>query len=145
MPFDRTQWLDRIKRAEREFRVARLAVLHFSDLTRSDPTFLPTDLRHSDLGRASESLEEAYALRLFALFETALRHRWSTVRPTHPPVSDLIQALASRCRVPEEYRQDVHEVREYRNSLVHEEIASTEPIPIGVVRHRLCCFLSRVY
>lgn len=147
MPVDRSQWFDRIKAAEREYTALRRAVDEFSQRVRSDANMLKGDVRPRDFRRAAELLEGTYIVRLFAEFETALREYWPTVKATEPPnnMHDLMQSLASASKVPSDQLQQAHEVREYRNALVHERTEMPQSIAIAESRRRLCHFLSRLH
>ncbi len=74
------------------------------------------ELRPADFRRFQLNLEATYLIRLFAEFESALRDAWKSVgRDTQSRTFDLLDALASRSRVPEDVRREAHRVREYRN------------------------------
>jgi hypothetical protein len=146
MPFDPYAWQRRIKAVEREHSAARLAVEHLSMQARTDPSLLQSDLRYRDLKQTSDLLEGTYIVRLFAEFETALRQFWRAIKTSNPPnkMHDLMQSLASKCKIGFDQLRLAHDVREYRNVLVHEREKDMEPIPIGTARSRLCTFLSRL-
>lgn len=95
-----------------------------------------------DIRDLSSDLEPTYLVRLFAVFETTLRDYWEKAiqRKTYPPARDLIDSLANQ-NCDEDLHRQVHEVREYRNFLVHggEE---RPPIPLGEAKARLCRFLA---
>lgn len=100
------------------------------------PAFSPRDLRDCVL-----DLEPTYLVRLFAVFETTLRDYWANAigRRTRPSVRDLVDGLAvGAC--PRELHARVHEVRTYRNRLVH---GGQAPPPIGLkeAKSSLCKFL----
>jgi len=137
MPFDQFQWLIRIKSVEREYLAARLAVDWLSEQVRLDPTLLHGDLRQRDLAHTSELLEGTYIIRLFAEFESGTPRPPSRIR-------DLIQRLASTCKVGHDLLKNAHDVREYRNALVHEREGDIVNIPIAQARGHLCKFLSRL-
>lgn len=140
----RREWLERIKAVEREFLAARKAVDDFITAIREDPDRLPSNTNVRDANTMSNNLEGTYLIRLFAAFESGLRNRWESSRTTKPPVRDLIDSIAGSRGAPDELREQVHEVREYRNSLVHESDGETEPVALGVARGRLCTFFARL-
>lgn len=146
MPFDRYEWLERVKAVEREYSAMRRAADDLLRRVRIDSSELGRDLRQRDLVRAADRLEATYVIRLFAEFETALREYWPVMRTTNPPnrVSDLIDGLASTCRIGTDAVRRSHEVRQYRNALVHERDDTGDALPIGDARSRLCIFLSRL-
>jgi hypothetical protein len=140
----RTDWLDRIKEVWREFLTARKAVDDFVAALKLGDAELPPNTKERDVNAMSENLEGTYLIRLFAAFESGLRSYWATFKDTTPPSKDLIDSIAGRRGVPDDTREDVHAVREYRNSLVHENEVETSPVEIGESRSRLCTFFARL-
>lgn len=140
----RWDWLDRIKAVEREYLIARRAVDAFSAALEKDQSILPPNTRIRDAQAMSDNLEGTYIIRLFAAFESGLRSYWASIRTTKPPVRDLVDSVAGDRGVPDDLRDQVHEVREYRNSLVHENDEEVEAVAINVARSRLCTFFARL-
>jgi hypothetical protein len=136
------EWQARIKAVEREHSAMRLAADHLLEASQLDPTIVRGDLKRRDIARAAQGLDGTYVIRLFAEFETRLRQYWETARDSHPPMRDLLNALAAMCGIPDDQRDHVHLVRVYRNSLVHEREEEVDPIPIAVARGYLCHFFS---
>ncbi|HVS38006.1 MAG TPA: hypothetical protein VMS17_20770 [Gemmataceae bacterium] len=136
------EWQARIKDVEREYWAIRQATDRFQEQVRRDPTILEGDLRYKDIIHAAENLDGTYIIRLFAEFETGLRQYWDQMRGTNPRTRDLLVSLAAICRIPDEQHDRVHEVREYRNTLVHEREGEVDPIPVGKSRGYLCHFFS---
>ena len=141
MPLKR-DWQSRIKAVEREYVAMHQAAVRFQHAALNDPGILEENLKNGEILAASRNLEATYIIRLFAEFESGARQYWSTVRPTNPPVADLIIGLAARRRIPETQQGNAHKVREYRNGLVHEREEETEPVPISTARGHLCHFFS---
>ena len=110
----------------------------------SDAGLLPDDkpFRVRDIERCGGDLGHAYLVRMFAEYEGALREFWQAGmgRHTHPMASVLMDRVASRCRMPGEVLQHAHEVREYRNSLIHGGV--TQPLTLDQSRTNLCRYLS---
>lgn len=144
MPHERDQWLRNVKAVEREYNAARFAVERTLDQARKDPTILRTDVETAHLVTTLSGLEGTYIVRLYAVFEEALRLFWASLRPTNPPMHDLIDGVAANRGTPDIDKQNTHAVREYRNSLVHGTEDEIEPITIPVCRSHLCKFLSRL-
>lgn len=136
------EWQSRIKAVEREYVAMRQAADRFRQATLDDPTILRENLRHGEIIVASKNLEGTYIIRLFAEFETGTRQYWKTIRDNDPKTMDLVNGLATRCGIPDTQRDNVHLVREYRNSLVHERDDLPEPVPIAAARGYLCRFFS---
>ena len=143
MPFEQYVWQGRIKGAEREYKAMRIAAMRLSNDVRNNPTLLDRELEPNDLSRAVASLEGTYVIRVFAEFETALRSYWHVRKPRKSPqrMHDLMQSIASTCRIANEQLQNAHAVREYRNGLVHERDESPDAIPLPTARGHLCHFL----
>ena len=73
---------------------------------------------------ALSKVEQTYLTRLFSEFEGMLRAYLDKKRETIPPRAyDLINKVAVRRRanVPDNKRDAVHLVREYRNAVVHDQ------------------------
>jgi hypothetical protein len=132
----------RIKAVEREYKAMRLASDRLRDEARRDPTILRDDLGLRDIANASERLEGTYLIRLYAEFETGLRLFWMTIRPTKPSMQDLLDSIAGKRAIPSDPLADAHDVRVYRNSLVHERDEEVDPISIGKARSHLCRFFA---
>lgn len=144
MALETLEWLRRVKAVAGEHTAARLAADHLVTVAARDPTALRKGVTLRDLRVMAARLEGTYVVRLFAEFETGLRRFWPTARPTEPPsrTAHLVDGLAATCRVPNDVREDVHAVREYRNGLVHERDEEVEPVPISECRGHLCRFFS---
>jgi len=136
------EWLARIKAVEREHSAMRLAADHLLEAAQADPSLIRGDLRRRDIVHAAAGLDGTYVIRLFAEFETGLRQYCETTRASHPPMRDLVNGVAAMCGVPDDRRDNVHLVRAYRNSLVHEREEEVEVVPINVARGYLCTFFS---
>ena len=141
----RDQWIEWIRAIERESDTAAFALDLLHDQLRRDPS----SLHHRGLGRQdfvefAENREATYLVRIFAEFENGLREAWVNAfsETSHPKMMDLIQALASRCRIPNDRLVDAQRVRVYRNSIVHDESEIAFPITLGEARRFLCRFFS---
>ena len=141
---DRWTWLERIKAVEREHLAARQAVDDFLAGLRSGTATMPPNTKLRDADTMSDNLEGTYLIRLFAAFESGLRSYWATIKDSSPRTTDLIDSIAARRSIPDDTRDAVHAVREYRNSLVHENDDETKPVPIDISRGRLCTFFARL-
>lgn len=139
----RDDWQRRIKAVEREFVAIRIAVDRLQLEVARDPAILRGRVEPRDLTRASEALEGTYLTHMFAEFEMGLRLFWATLRDTNPRAVDLLNSIAAQRGIPDDRRDEAHEVREYRNSLVHErEDEDIDPISLTAARSRLCTFFS---
>jgi hypothetical protein len=57
---------------------------------------------------------------------------------------DLIDAFSARCDISPEWRDCVHDVRAYRNDLLHEGAGDVQPIGLREACGWLCRFFSRL-
>ena len=150
MPHSRFEWIDRLKSVVREHRVAEAAVERLRIAILNDPTHAPGGTTHRDLVATSVNLEATYLVRLWAEFETSLLSYFRALK-SDPEARiravDLVNAVAGVRRgraIDTPVRDKVHEVREYRNSLVHER---TDPAPAVILteaRRRLNNFLGKL-
>jgi hypothetical protein len=79
-------------------------------------------IRLSYVRGALGNLEITYTIRLFSAFESLLHHHLVARQPRRriPRTAEsLINRVALSERVPDPIRDEVHEVREYRNAVVH--------------------------
>jgi hypothetical protein len=142
----REERLERIRRVEREYQIAAIAIGGLGRQFRADPSALAGDeLRHRDFLACRDNVEATYLIRLFAEFEAGLRQMWRTlVRPTSPPAQILLDSVAARFFIPATWLAQVHEVRLYRNSLVHEADEEIEKISLVDARSHVCRYFSRL-
>jgi hypothetical protein len=142
----REERLERIRRVEREYQIAEIAIGGLARQFRADPSALAREeLRQRDFLACRDNLEATYVIRLFAEFEAGLRQVWRTlVRPTSPPTQILLDSVAARFFIPSSWLAQVHGVRLHRNSLVHETDDEIEKISLVDARSHLCRYLSRL-
>jgi hypothetical protein len=70
-------------------------------------------------------------------------HKWqSRIKAVEREYVAMRHGLAARCGIPDTQRDNVHSVREYRNSLAHERDDEPETILIAAARHFLCHYFS---
>jgi hypothetical protein len=102
--------------------------------------------QHVSLGNLQScfrNLQITYVVRLFAEFEAILRDYWLNARKrtTRPPMMDLINSLAAYRTMPADDVQYAHEVREYRNDVIHSHLQDPR-FDFSVCSSRLAKFLS---
>ncbi len=139
--------LERMRAIEREWRVAAIAADRLGEYLRAHPSALDREqLRIADYRRFRDNLEPTYLIRTFGEFEGGLREAWSLAfrQITTPRMQDLIDSFAARCTIAREWRDGAHEVRLYRNPLVHERGDEVRPIRLLVESGWLCRFFSRL-
>jgi hypothetical protein len=140
----RIDWHERIKAVGREYGVARQAVDDYVAALQRGDAALPPNTQRRDANTMAENLEGTYLIRLFSAFETGLRSYWQSVRDTIPPAKDLIDSVTARHEISIDWCDEVHEVREYRNSLVHESDEEVDPVPLAEAQGRLSRFFSKL-
>lgn len=136
--------LERIRAVEREYLAAKAAIIVLQERLQLQPTFGMGNEWHSkDVRNLRDNLESTFLIRLYAEFEAGLRDAWQFAfgRHTEPPMRDLLVAIAGRCYMPHDWLVHAHDVREYRNILVHEGERKATSITLATARHYLCRFL----
>lgn len=129
----------------REYRIAGVAARDLQARLSADPSALSDEqLRVADFHNFRDNLAPTYLIRLFAEFEAGLREAWSLAfgQTTSPRMQDLIDSFAARRLIPAPWRAAAHDVRAYRNALVHEGGADAPPIELAEASGRLCRFFS---
>ena len=137
--------IERVRAVEREYQAATLAGRLLSEHLQRDPAPLgAVGLQQADFRNLLENLESTFLIRMFAECEAALRDTWRNCfrRPTQPAVKDLLDAIAAYRSVPQHVLDTAHDVRRFRNALVHEEAEAAETLTLAEARRRLCRFLA---
>jgi hypothetical protein len=141
---ERQVFIDRVKGAEWECYVVAAAVNHYGKAVQASNAKLPsmpTKTSPRDLVAAADIVESTCMVRMWAEFETAIgsyrRHITGNAddRISTSNLIDWTAGVRQGRAISEDVRDDVHEVREYRNYLVHErddldppdEVAINEP------------------
>ena len=128
---------------EREERAARLGIVRLHLQCLDDPTILGNvSVRPADVVACQNNLENTYIIRLFAQFEASLRDVWAAAfgRPTRPATSDLLDGSAAHQTIRHIDLVRAHEVRKYRNAIVHGGDATR--VTFAQACRRLCVFFS---
>jgi hypothetical protein len=131
-----------------EHRLASLGVGRLLFAVQSGEIGLPSPTDQGDLARTVENLEPTYLVRIWAEFETALRsyRRYHTGNPDDQiKAIDLVNwtaALRQGRTVSVTARDLVHDVREYRNLLIHERDDPAPRVAINEARSRLNTLLA---
>ena len=150
MPHNRYEWIDRLKFVAREHRVAEAAVERLRVVVLDGQALAPDGTTPRDLVATGENLETTYLVRLWAEFETAILSYYRDLRgdpEARIRAADLVDTLSSvrrGRRMADALRDEVHEVREHRNSLVHERANPAPPVTLVEARRRLNTFLSKL-
>ena len=142
--------MDRIKAVEREYHAASQAVIGWSRSIQEGKERLLKPISLRDLKSAVDNLESTYLIRIWAEFETALhsyrRHATGDAddRMGARNLVDWTAGVKQGRQISSTVVHDVHQVREYRNHLVHERdvVAPPSVVLIEAARRRLNCFLQ---
>jgi hypothetical protein len=111
MSRNRDDWLTRLKAVERDYSATRFATDRLADSARRDPTVLGRLLEVRVLLQASDRLELTYFIRLFAVFESGLRHFWRAHRPGRRPRTEhLLDAVTSARGIPSDLLVNARDV-----------------------------------
>lgn len=141
----RDQWIEWIRSVEGESEVAAYAIELLRERLQQDPSALRLrGLEERDADHVTANRGATYLVRAFAVFESGLRDAWRHAerRTTNPVVKDLLQAFASKTRMPSDRLRDVDLVRAYRNSVVHAVADAAEPVSLAEARRFLCRYFS---
>jgi hypothetical protein len=136
-------WLTRIKAVEREHTVTRLAMDRLDQQAQDNPAVLAGNLEYRDVRVASEQLDGTYIIRLFAEFETSLRHFMRDLGYREPRRAEtLIDRIRDRANMSNDDAKSAQGVREYRNALVHDRMLDVKPISVRDATKYLATFLG---
>jgi hypothetical protein len=114
---------DFIKQLTSNYRTALRTVTTLIRLAEERPEYLRNyNLDLIEMRAVAAQLHDLYFSRIFAHFESCLRHYWrADVRDTKPMTEQLISSIAARRGVPQDTLDIVQEIRDFRNFLIHEE------------------------
>lgn len=89
-----------------------------------------------------QNIEVTYLVRLFAEFEDILRDYWlrGRKRQTNPRMIDLMNRISAYCFMSADDVLYAHEVREYRNAVVHDRLHDPR-YDFQICRSRLARFV----
>lgn len=137
---------DRIKQVKSRYETARQTVNMLISLVKQQPQYLyDNNLSLMELQALEEELHSVYFIRMFACFESSLRHYWRTsVKNTKPQTKQLLSSIAGRRGVPQDTLGVVHEIREFRNFLIHEEHEVGKQFTIDEAIGQLNTYLARL-
>ena len=133
----------RIGAVEAEYRAAALAVAQLLSRAARDPTVLGSgEVTHAHVRACRSNLEQTYLVRMFAVFEEALREIRRTVYGKTGAIQTymLLEQCASRQHVVADDLDNAHLVRDYRNSIVHG--GEAVPVTLPQARQWLCKFFK---
>ncbi len=141
---DRDSCHNRIVEVYRNYSTVLTTVEVLIRLAKNDPKYLHVNkLEMRALRALPGALHDVFFVRMFACFESDLRHYWRTaVRDTNPPTEQLLSLVGGQRGISQDTIDAVQEVRKFRNHLVHEQHEAREPITIDVAMGRLRHYLK---
>ncbi len=136
----------RIKQLTNHYQTALRTVRAMIQLAELHPEYLRDyDLDPIEMRAVAKQLHDVYFTQLFACFESCLRDYWRTdVRDTSPPTKQLLSSIAARRGVPQNTLDVVHDIRNYRNYLIHEEHTATRECTIDESVNHLNTYIARL-
>ena len=140
----RQERMNRIVGVYDEFLAVEAAMALFRARLRIDPVYpVAHEIRIRVVRNAETNLEGTYLIRLFAEFEAGLRDFWQNAlgRPSVPLTKDLIGAVGIRSRIPDDRISSAHEVRDFRNGLVH-LVRTSSKVSIASSKKHLCSYFK---
>ncbi len=129
-----------------EFQSAKFALRWtrdaLGDYPRASESAIREQLTLHGMEVCHEHLQITYMLRLFAEFEGVLRDYWLRARgrTTAPTMTNLMDSIAAYCFINADDVQDAHEVREYRNEVIHQHLPDPR-FDLQTCRSRLAKFV----
>lgn len=137
--------LDRMKQAKRNFEIAQSTAELSIRLCREQPHLLDQGFTLQEMQSCAAVFHDLYFVQMFASFESILRHFWrAKVRNTRPVTTQLVSSIAVRRKVPQGTVDSVHEIRRFRNFLMHEEHDVQRRFTIDEAGAPLNTFLARL-
>ncbi len=137
---------DAIKQTKSSYQTALQTVSALIGIVEEQPQYLyDHNLDLKEMRLLAEQLHDVYFVRMFARFESSLRHYWRTkVRDTKPSTQQLLSSLAGKIGVPQDTLDTVHEIRDFRNYLIHEEHQIKRRFTIDEASRHLNTYLARL-
>jgi hypothetical protein len=116
-----------------------LGALHLDHLREKNLDL--TELRDIEI-----QLHDIDFARFFACFDNTLRNYWKfgLKKKTVPSTESLISSISARRQIPQDLVDIVQEIRDFRNSVVHDEHEVKRRIGIDEASRQLNTFLSRL-
>ncbi len=138
---------DQLKQVSRSYSTASRAIQLLNELCRENPNHLRRgNIDLIQLLEVSTQLHEVYFVRLFANFESILRDYWKEglKRKSRPVTEQLVKSVAARRQIPQDILDLIQQIRNFRNSLVHDEHQAHRPFTIEEASRQLNTFLARL-
>ena len=135
-----------IKQVRRSYQTALQTVNVLMGIVIERPEYLyDHNLSLTDLRALAEGLQDIYFARMFACFESSLRHYWrAKIKNSKPLTHQLLSSIAGRFGVPQDILDAVQEIRDFRNYLIHEEHEIERRFTIEEASGHLNSYLARL-
>jgi hypothetical protein len=145
MPYLLSEWRDQIQQTLGEYLVAREALDRLKAQVAADASSAHSSITNH-LPRADLNLEGTYIVRVFAVFDAALRsydrhHFQDPERDTK--VAVMIDQLGSLLKIPLPIRNGVHRARRVRHFWAHELEENPGPMSLERIKGYLHTYLDR--
>lgn len=147
-------YIRRLKDIGDEFIATRGALAYVGRNWQKHSLYNDTDLQAvgpQDVLNAAANIERTFIIRLFAAFEGMLKDHLAQQHPDiavsdDASVAFLIDRVATlqTPHISNPLRQSVHEVRRYRNALVHSSPVTVTPLTFTQARSRLNTYLDKL-
>jgi len=136
----------RIKQVKDECHTVLKTLKAFIEIAAVQPKVLyENDLSLREIRSLEQGVHDVYFVRMFACFESTLRDCWrKKVRDTKPTTEQLLSAMAGRFGIPQDTLDFLHEIREYRNHLIHQEAKTPKPFTVDEASPYLNEYLARL-
>jgi hypothetical protein len=138
--------LDRMSDVRRSYQTAIQTINVFASLAEAKPDYLHVNnLTLHEIRTLAYVLHDVYFAKIFAAFESSIRHYWrENVRDTKPMTEVLIASLAGKLGVPQDTLDEVQAIRDFRNSITHDEHEPAKRYTIDEAVGHLNTFLARL-
>jgi len=135
-----------IKQVTSSYQTALQTVNILIGIVENQPKYLHQyKLALDELHDLRKGLHDIYFVRMFACFESNLRNYWMTsVKKSRPLTYQLLSSIAGRRGIPQDVLDTVHEIRDFRNYLIHEEHEVRRRFTIVEASRYLNTFLARL-
>ena len=133
-----------LKTVEQNYTIAVYATRHYYEQCLAN-LVLAKGFSPQNVEDCRRSLGEPFLVELFARFEAVLRDFWNRAlaRTTHPPMKDLLDAIAPKLFMRNDILVNAHLVRDYRNFIVHDRHGvPPQRVELAEARKYLCMYLA---
>jgi hypothetical protein len=113
---------------------------------RNNPELLAgADLELPKMRLVQGRLQDIYFVHIFACFESDIRDYWRAVgRSGQPHATSLLNSVAGKRGIPQDIVDAIHDIREFRNSLVHGSRDFARPYTVDEASGPMNAFIARL-